>query len=148
MPLIYLSQGLVAIVDDEDVALVERYKWCAHEHGHPGKPCYEAITNLGGGRQLRMHRLIMDAPAGMVVDHINGDQLDNRRANLRVCTYRQNQHNRHHVKLSHFPGVSLNRQRSRWRAFIRLDGKKTYLGSFLTEEQAAAAYRNAAGEVL
>jgi hypothetical protein len=82
---------------------------------------------------------------GFVVDHINGQGLDNRRENLRIITYRQNSQNRHSESTSKFPGVY--RRNNRWAATMTIEGKVTYLGTYTTEEEAFAAYK-LANEIL
>lgn len=92
-----------------------------------------------------MQRLIMNAPEGLVVDHIDGDTLNNVRSNLRLCTQRQNQFNRRGKRnsSSRFRGVNLHRRH--WRAEIFcLDGSRKYLGSFDNEVDAARAWNAAA----
>lgn len=72
-----------------------------------------------------VHRMVVDAPAGMEVDHINGNRLDNRRANLRLCTRVQNAKNRPSAK-----GVTWHKQLGKWQASIKADGRNIYLGVF------------------
>jgi hypothetical protein len=91
-----------------------------------------------------MHRLIMAAPDGIGVDHINGDGLDNRRANLRLASQRDNSANMA-VRASSatgFKGVSWKRRNRKWQAQIG----RTYLGIFASAEEAARAYDHAARE--
>jgi hypothetical protein len=76
-----LTQGKFALVDPEDYAGLARHKWCAAKQGNS----YYAVRSEGG-RQLRMHRVILNAPAGMVVDHIDHEGLNNTKRNLRSCT--------------------------------------------------------------
>lgn len=98
----------------------------------------------------RMHRFLLNAPANKQVDHINGDKLDNRRDNLRLCSATQNAHNRgKYVGKSVFKGVTWQKRtydesRGYWKAQIIVDGKVIYLGSYPTDRDAAAAYNDAA----
>jgi len=93
-----------------------------------------------------MHRLIMDPPRGYVVDHINGDGLDNRRANLRLATHAQNGRNRRKIKkgISKYKGVSWEESTGKWRALIHVDRKKISLGCYKDEVTAAKVYDKAA----
>jgi hypothetical protein len=130
---ILLSQGKVALVDDNDFEWLNQWNWCisqgyAVRHKNPSS----------------MGRLILDAPDGMQVDHKNGDPLDNRRENLRLATQADNQHNRAKFKTnkSGYKGVDFHCKK--WRAQIKVDNVKIYLGTFETAEEAACAYDDAA----
>lgn len=94
-----------------------------------------------------MHRVILDAPADMCVDHINGNPLDNRRENLRLCTRAENNRAKHRVKsgkTSRYKGVYLMKKTGKWIAGVRAHGKYKRLGSFENEADAARAYNEAA----
>ncbi len=93
------------------------------------------------GKNVRLHRYLMSAPKGMIVDHINGNQFDNRRANLRMCAQQQNNWNRNSAK-----GV-VRLPYGKWMAQICRDYKRRYLGVFDTEEEAVAARRKAEKEL-
>ena len=90
---IKLTQGKFTIVDDEDVPILSRYRWCAAKAYNT---FYAVAWYRGMGKNLVMHRLLLGLSEGdhRVIDHINGDGLDNRKANLRVCTNRQNEWNK------------------------------------------------------
>ena len=135
-----LNDRGVALVDDEDY---ERVMAAAD-------PCWRrsggyASTGFGE-RQVYMHRLILGLARGHEpeVDHVHGGGLDNRRANLRLADRSQQNANKRKSegKSSRFKGVS--RDRGRWRAVIKVDRRYRHLGSFATEEEAAAAYNVAA----
>ncbi|MMZ67947.1 hypothetical protein D1872_305870 [compost metagenome] len=85
-----LTQGKVAIIDDEDFEKVSAYKWCYSST--IGYAVSRKVVN-GKRQPVLMHRLILDAPPGLVTDHINHDKLDNRKANLRLCTRHENNRN-------------------------------------------------------
>jgi hypothetical protein len=95
-----------------------------------------------------MHKLIMACPAGKVVDHINGDKLDNRKTNLRICTLNQNSKNRvpNRSSRSKYKGVDYDTRTNVWRARIRHNYKHIFLGYYINEVDAAAAYNTAAKE--
>ena len=106
-----------------------------------------------GGKKYRAHRLAWllhhrQWPTAEI-DHINGDRLDNRMANLRLATYAQNQQNRSRDKRnkSGFTGVSWDRGTQKWRAKICIDRRQVHLGVFDTAEEAAAAYAAAKAEL-
>jgi hypothetical protein len=141
-----LTQGMVAIVDDED-AYLAAYNWCAS----PEASTRYAVRGVRrGGRQvtIRLHRVITNAPPGFDVDHINGNGLDCRRSNLRVVTRAQNTRNarRRRDNTSGFKGVSWSAKAGRWSARVGsgIRGKRIWLGYFSTKEAAARAYDDAA----
>ncbi len=136
---IQLTKGLVAKVDDEDYEMLIGSRWCVSD-GY-------AFNRAHG----RMHRLLMKAPQGVMVDHRNGDKLDNRKDNLRLCSNSQNQANRKvSLGVSKFKGVvwqTLPSGKGYWKAVITKDGEATYLGTYKTDVEAAAAYNVAAVEM-
>jgi hypothetical protein len=89
-----------------------------------------------------MHRLIMGEPPAAMIDHRDGDGLNNSRANLRICTPSQNQQNRKHQALntSGYRGVTYHKRLARWQAQLGHDGRKHYLGVFHNPIDAARAY--------
>ncbi len=143
---ITLSHGLVTLVDDEDFETLKQYSWWAHPNGHTR---YALRHVYEGDRRttIGMHRQIMNAPKGAVVDHMNHNGLDNRRENLRICTPAENGRNsRPHSqsKSSRFKGVYWNTKVRKWRAEIQVDCARIYLGTFNNEFEAANAYDHAA----
>lgn len=149
---ILLTQGQVALIDDEDAPLVQPLKWCAG--WNESSRTYYAYRGIspaksptGKFRLVLMHRFIMSVPHGdrRMVDHKDHDGLNNRRENLRVCTRSRNMQNANSTlrpQKSRFKGVTLNG--NRWRAQLKADGKVVNLGTFATEEDAALAYDHAA----
>ena len=137
MQIIELTQGMIALIDDEDYALVSGYFW----HASLADRFYYAVNK--GRETTYMHRLIMgvlDKP-DIEVDHRSGCTLDNRRANLRECTSAQNKMNtrvRKTGKYSRFKGVG--RQDGYWIARIHQGKERIWLGTYNTEEEAAHAY--------
>ena len=148
-----LTQGYVAIVDDED------YEWLAARSWHIQKSqrrkdgsmrLYAAGYELVDGRTKvpSMHRVILGAPRGLMVDHKNGNGLDNRRENLRIATGSQNNANapKRANCSSRFKGVSWFKNLQRWNAKIKINGRLKHLGYFTDEREAARAYDAAALE--
>jgi hypothetical protein len=141
-----LNRGYFARVSVEDRELVERYRWRVHLSQKRLVKVYAARSGEQGGTVL-MHREILCAPAGLTVDHINGDGLDNRRSNLRLATNAENSRNRvvgfrmRGRRSSRYRGVCFDRShpKSPWLATIRVNYVKKYLGRFETEEEAAKA---------
>ena len=143
---IALTKGFVTIVDEADYDWLNQWKWCAHSQGYAIR-----TQNIGykNGKQINktisMHRVIMEAPDDMDVDHINGDVRDNRRCNLRVCTTSENLRNKiSKVGFSKYKGVGLHGYRKKWRSYITVDNKHISLGYFASEREAAEAYNEAA----
>jgi len=124
------------IIDYEDV---DRLKGCLWSYS-------EGYIIGHNKKQIRLHRIIMNAPGDQEVDHINGDKSDNRKCNLRMCTTAENQHNRGKCKnnSSGYKGVSFNKRDGKFRASIRNNNKRYSLGCFKTPEDAARAYNEAA----
>lgn len=142
-----LTKGKVALIDDED-AWITQWKW--HYSNHRGGRAQRCIRTDGNKKIIYMHRVILNAPDDLQVDHINHDRLDNRKANLRLCTNSQNNMNR--TKLggcsSKYKGAyRAKRLRGNiWQSQIKLNGKSKNLGYFSSEEAAARAYNQAAQE--
>ena len=136
--LIPLSGGYVSIVDDDDYNELSRHSWSGAVDGRQKELVY-ARSWTGGA----MHRRIMKASKGLVVDHINHDTLDNRKANLRICTNTQNtQWQANRPGKTGYRGVHINK--TRFQARIRNDGKSIHIGYFATALEAARAYDTAA----
>jgi hypothetical protein len=139
-----LTQGKFAIVDDADYEWLIQRKWYAYD-AQKGKGKWYARCSQSV--KVDMHRVITNAPKGMDVDHINGNGLDNRRSNLRVCTRTQNQQNIHVTHNKHgYKGVEQQRG-GKYRANIYFDGKRLITRGFNTPEEAARAYDKKAREL-
>ena len=138
---IKLTQGQVALVDDEDYDFLNQWKWYAHK-GRKDGLFYAGKRNNGDIKQIWMHRLIMNTSRGLTVDHIDHNGLNNQKCNLRNCSMSQNKMNVTPIGLSKFLGV--HPRNDKYVAQIKVNGKKIYIGTFKTEEDAAHAYDNAA----
>lgn len=139
--LIELTQGKQAIVDDEDFEWLNQWGWYTHKYV---KTFY--AERKENQRDVKMHRVILNAPTGLEVDHIDGNGLNNLRVNLRLATTAQNRHNqrkRNGTKLSKFIGVRPT-EKNRWRADIEIKDKSISLGRYDSEEEAAREYDKAA----
>jgi len=137
-----LTQGKVAIVDEEDADRVLAFKWSATRCRDTGR--YYA-GRREGRRFVSLHRFILNAPPDRQVDHVNRDGLDNRRSNLRLATPSQNQWNRERRSDNRtgFKGVFAHKS-GKWQALIKANRKHIYLGLFDSKEDAARAYDLAA----
>lgn len=136
---ISLTQGKVTLVDDEDFEDLNRFKWKTHSSGRT--TILYAARYDENRSYVFMHRKITNCPNNRVVDHINGDGLDNRKENLRIVTHRSNLQNGHSSKSSRFPGISWYKQQRRWVARILYNGKNQFLGSSTNELEAATMYQ-------
>jgi hypothetical protein len=145
MAAIKLTRDAVALVDDNDYEALSKYKWYCSTKGYAVR---DVIVN-GKKRSIRMHRIIGGAMCKQQIDHINHDKLDNRKANLRVCTNQQNQFNSppQANSTSSYKGVHWNALLGKWRARIIKDNKPKHLGCFELENDAAIAYNKAAKEL-
>jgi hypothetical protein len=153
---ISLPDGTSSLVDPEDFARFGHLRWCLkRKRSQPGR-VYVQRTVVRDGRKtaVMLHREIMSAAPGQLVDHRNGDTRDNRRSNLRICTARENTTNVTRSKLQKlggYKGVSWHPGARKWQANIcagepRANGKRkqVYLGLFTDPVAAAHAYDAAA----
>lgn len=135
-----LTQGKVALVDDDMYDYLMQWKWCL------GKGYAIRFSGRKNGKKnLPMHHHVIEVPVGMECDHRDGNRLNNQRANLRVATHAQNQCNiapYRKDKTSQYKGV--RRNRNRWQALIKVNQVTFLLGRFDDQEEAAKAYDQAA----
>ena len=124
------ANGKSAKVDDDDYKKYNHLRWHLSDTGY--------AVRRNNGETIRLHRLIMNCPEGMVVDHLNGDTLDNRKCNLRICTQLDNARNRHNVK-----GYCYDKSKKKY--MVRYNRK--FYGRYETEEEAKRAYQLACSGV-
>lgn len=144
MKKIKLNNGMCATVDDDVFLEVSGFTWCTHEIGDRIYVRARLPGKKGANTNVSLHRFIMAASAGQIVDHINGDGLDNRMANLRLCSQRDNSRNRGPSKGRKTKGVSWSDRLKKWRAYIKVDYRQIYLGVYSAKVDALAAYDSAA----
>jgi len=144
-----LSQGQVALVDDDDYKWLNKHKW--HALWAPSIRGFYARRAQWDKKRKQYHfismaRVIMRARLGQQVDHISGGTLDNRKANLRLCTAAENSYNQKPVLggSSRYKGVTWNIQHRKWHVRIGYEGRRVHLGYFVDEDDAASAYNRAA----
>lgn len=150
---IHLSNGLFSIIDEEDIEKVSTrpaypYQkkreiiWFAKEYDHTTYAVCSWRKSNDKWSQMRMHRLILDIPMHdpRQIDHIDGDGLNNRKSNLRICTQAENARNIHKETL----GVCWSKASNKWRAQIGFNYKSIHLGVFENKRDAIIAYNKAA----
>jgi hypothetical protein len=135
-----LTKGKVSIVDAEDYGWLSKYKWHAVNTG--GKFYAYRCRNK---RSISRHRMIMGEPKGKIVDHKDGNSLNNRRSNLRICTTAENLRNRRRTGgASRYKGVCFVKRLNKWRAEITFNRRQIHIGLFKDEISAGKAYDRAA----
>lgn len=143
--LVPLTRGKNAIVDLTGLEKVCQYNWF-YNNGYAYRGMRDKKTKKI--KLVSMHRFIMDSPEDMMTDHVNGDTLDNRIPNLRICCHKENMRNRRGQKgTSVYKGVCLERSTGKWKAYIRFNGVLKNIGRFHLEKEAAEAYNKKAIEL-
>lgn len=120
------------IIDAEDYPLVSKYKWNTHKMGY-------ACTLNYNGKSYLLHRLVTNAKIGQQVDHINGNKLDNRKVNLRICNNSLNQTNKAPYNKLDIKGVQYHKKENKYSAYLRKDSKQYHSRCYKTKEEAAFA---------
>lgn len=135
------------LVDDEDYDELNKYKW----HISLGYACRAKYLRTKDGKSMKknvkMHRVITNAPDHLEVDHINGDRLDNRKENLRLCTRSENCFNRGVQRNNKLGIKGVDKYKELYRASIKINRKKKHIGYFKTIEEAQKAYEAKAKEL-
>jgi len=134
--------GYDVLIDDEDFEKAQYIKW--HRINKNGSPYFSKSFRSKDNKyhSILLHRLIINAPHGKHVDHINGDTLDNRKSNLRICSRTDNNCNlkRRVDNTSGYKGVSFDKKKKKWAAYISKNKKRHFLGYFNTPKEAHKAY--------
>lgn len=146
-----LPDGSVCLIDQADWDLVRGYHWYRVPTGYVAAGVYQKVRGREWMplkercRLVLMHRLLMEPPPGMHTDHVNGNGLDNRRANLRVVTPGLNALNRHDptTAASGVRGVRRTMGSATWTAYHTVLGRQIHLGCFPSKDDAAAARKGA-----
>ena len=144
---IFLGEGFYTIVDLSDYYLFNNFRWSAKRDRRNIYAVRFLNEPLKQATIVSLHRIILNSPPNLLVDHKNGHTLDNRRENLRLATRSQNVHNKCKTQSetsSKFIGVSFEKRRGRWDVRIRHEGKQIWIGTFDNEIDAAKAYDEAA----
>jgi hypothetical protein len=139
------------IVDAEDYERLNTFKWQARRYTTGWYAGRRSRASEGNGRKMVwMHKVVIEPPAGMLIDHRNQNGLDNRRTNLRIATIAENACNRRKTKTactSRYKGVTFYKEphrQKRWGAEITKNGRRIRLGRYKNEIEAARAYDEAA----
>ncbi|MBW7988806.1 MAG: hypothetical protein FVQ84_02120 [Planctomycetes bacterium] len=144
-----LTRGKYTIVDPEHYERLNKHKWQASKGSntfYASRSVWDRVNKKKS--TIKMHREIITPPYPLVVDHINHNGLDNRKANLRPATKSQNNINKPYIKKkgahSKYRGVTLEKRINKWQAQIRINGKHKIIGYYNDETHAAKAYDTAA----
>lgn len=134
MKALLLANGQSALLDNDDYERLSRWSWRRNKDGYVVR---RDVRHNAPATWMRLHRVVMGNPPGKFVDHINGDTLDNRRVNLRVCTSAENvRNNRGRQPLK---GIR-SQSPMRFTAIISVNGRQRNIGTFDSEHTAALAY--------
>lgn len=142
------GKGKSVIVDDADYYNLASYRWVVNYYGYAVRSAHK---DLGLNCTMLLHRQVMNPTKDQLIDHINGNRLDNRRSNLRIATHSENQRNRgkQNNNTSGFKGVVFlksDQRRKKWAAQIKANGKQIRIGYYHTAEEASQAYTEASNK--
>lgn len=139
------NSNLTAIVDDDIYETVSKFGWSLNSNGYAKR----TIKIKGKSKALLMHKSIMGYKGDLDIDHINGRRLDNQKANFRLCTRSQNLGNQKlsSKNTSGHKGVHFDKERNKYQAYIKKNGRKIFLGRFNDPIEAAKAYNKKALEL-
>lgn len=143
MKIIKLYSGEVVLVDDEDYDRLVGIQWYIHTQGYASG----RVRLNNKLTMVLMHRYILNTPDGYGTDHIDGNKLNNQKANLRMCTQKMNMRNAVYQNATGYTGVKL-RKNGRYQARISISGKQLSLGTFDTAEEAYLKYMETASMLL
>ena len=141
-------KGYDVLIDEEDYDKVMSITWTAsiidRDHPHIYFRCFTRKNGKFGIKYF-LHRMLINAPKDMHVDHINRNTLDNRKSNLRLCTFTENMRNRpkYATNTTGYRGVTYHKRDKMYQAQIKVNGKRLFLGYFTTAEEAHEAYKEA-----
>lgn len=143
---IALTQGYIAIVDDQDFEIVSQYKWRVKKATNLNYAQAHSQCGDGKSKSIFMHRFVLNPAPGQEVDHIDHNGLNCTRANMRLCSKSQNMANqrKQRGKDSIYKGVSWDSVRNKWLAQIKINGKAINLGRYVNELDDYTAYSEAA----
>ena len=144
---IKLTRGKYAKVSQEDFARMNKDRWYVTTKNNQTFYAVRMIYAGGRKKQIQMHRAIMNPEKNLVVDHRDGDGLNNTRGNLRIATQAENCYNKRkcrNKRSSQYKGVSYRKRDKKWTAVITFKGISINLGMFEDEIEAAKAYDEAA----
>jgi hypothetical protein len=136
MKSITMTNGVRTIVDDDMHEMYGKYNWTQHTKGFACR----SMKMEGKWKTVFLHRLVMNVPQGKEVDHINGDRLDNKKSNLRICSREDNAKNRMKRYDSQQPFKGIRLRKGRWEVNLQCDKKAYYLGRYNTAIEAAKVY--------
>lgn len=146
---IKLTQGRVALVDDDDYEYLSQWKWflsSSNSRAYAVRKSRIQEVELEPHSHVFMHKILLKCPNNAVVDHKDGNKLNNQKHNLRICTHKQNARNstKPISNKSGYKGVFYYESRNKYHSRIKVNGRSIHLGYFTDATLAARAYDNAA----